>query len=187
MFLNCKHTFFFMDLGFIFSSDERLRVMQKLLFSHSKDFKIRQLAKEIGVSPALVSKCHNFAIKNNLFEHTPISMHLKALLNVQKIMDSGLLKFIKKNIPGIKTAAVYGSWAKGTNFIDSDLDLWINNESEIPDEKIIEIREFARKKLNTEANILVLTDKKIEELKEKNSVFYCALINSIFLDGGDYF
>ena len=77
--------------------------------------------------------------------------------------------------------SLYGSWANGTNNKDSDLDLWIQSGSE-SDEKVAELRRTV-KQFKAEANIIVLTEKRLGELKERDFVFYCSLHNSFVLWG----
>ena len=82
----------------------------------------------------------------------------------------------------MRAVGLYGSCAKGTNTESSDIDLWIKVEK-IDEKKIIELTSKLRKKLKN-VKVLILDDKKIEELKKNDPVFYHSLyFGSLMLYG----
>jgi len=50
---------------------------------------------------------------------------LKIAFNVKKILDSGIVDFLKENIPALSSIVLFGSWAKGENDKKSDIDILV--------------------------------------------------------------
>lgn len=171
----------------LFSSEERLKVLELLLYQPGKELGVREISRAAGVSPALVSSTISILKKANIVSGNkveylhPATKAIKIMLNIEKIESIKLIHKARGLFKGCKGIGLYGSWANGTNIKDSDLDLWIRSGSE-SDEKINEIRRTL-KRLGVEANVIVLTEKRLKELKERDFVFYCALHNSFVLWG----
>lgn len=175
-------------LSSFFSSEERLRVVRKLFFSGASELRVRVIARHAKVSPALVSSTIGMLKKEKIivrgaidFLH-PFVRTIKLLLNVVSVKNSGLAEKIFGVFKDCEGAGIYGSWANGTNYADSDIDLWVKSDDE-NEKKILELMVFVRQKLGVEANLVVLTKKRLKELKEKDFVFYCMLHNSFVLRG----
>lgn len=172
----------------LFSSNERVKVAELLLYNPEIELKVRALARLAGVSPALVSSTISILrkekiVKENKVNHLhPSARATKIMLNIEKIKSVKLIQKARSLFKGCKGIGLYGSWANGTNYSDSDLDLWIKAEDE-SDKKTIKLRRVIKQKLGLEANIIVLTKKRLKELKEKDFVFYCMLHNSFVLWG----
>ena len=72
----------------------------------------------------------------------------------------------------VRSAGLYGSSSKGTNTKESDTDLWI---------KIDKANDSDLAKLNSELSasgnisVLMLDDKKLQEIKEQDELFYHSL------------
>ena len=167
---------------------ERLRLLELLFFTQQPDLKVRALARSAEVSPALVSSTlamlkHEKLVKNNAidFQH-PLARALKIMLNIEKAESLGIAKKILGLFKDCKGIGLYGSWANGTNTRESDIDLWIKTEKGA-DAGILQLRRFLKQKTGTEANALLLTKKRLSELKQKDFVFYCMLHNSFVLRG----
>jgi len=171
----------------LFSSPERLKAVELLLYRPEKGLKVRELAREAGVSPALVSgtiailKVAGIVRGKTVDCLHPAAKATKIMLNIEKIGSAKLIQKATALFKDCRGIGLYGSWANGTNNKGSDLDLWIKSGSE-SDEKIAELRRTF-KLLGIEANVIVLTEKRLRELKEKDFVFYCALHNSFVLWG----
>lgn len=170
-----------------FSTKERLAVLNYVLFNHGKKTMVRKLSRKINVSASVVSKCINFLKKEKIIDEknriqSPKARALKVYLNIEKILDAGIDKAIKKELKPV-SAGLYGSWANGTNYSDSDIDIWIRVKKKPSEEKELKIRKKIKTELKAEPSILILTEKEIEGLRKKDYPFYCALIHSIALIG----
>ena len=74
---------------------------------------------------------------------------------------------------------IYGSWARGTNTIESDLDLWIIVKNYHPDLEFT-IAEFEHNLSNTlecEVHSLILTKEKLKNISKEDPPFYSRLMN----------
>jgi predicted nucleotidyltransferase len=107
-----------------------------------------------------------------------LSKGIKILLNIERI------DLLKINKPFIKGIGVYGSWANGTNTVDSDIDIWIKTDK-YPDEKeLAHLSKILREMTLTDVQLLVLTPEKIEQIK-KDTSFFSSLYNGSFLLWGE--
>jgi len=50
---------------------------------------------------------------------------LKVAFNVKKILDCGIVEFLKQGVPAVSSVVLFGSWAKGENDSKSDVDLLV--------------------------------------------------------------
>jgi len=171
----------------MFSSPERLKVVELLLFRPETVLKVREIAKKVRVSPALVSGTITLLKKAKIIRGSkvdyfhPVAKSLKIMLNIEKLESIKLIQKARSLFKDCTGIGLYGSWANGTNTKDSDLDLWIKSDKESA-EKVSELRRIF-KRLGIEANIIMLTEKRMEKLKENDFVFYCMLYNSFILWG----
>lgn len=99
---------------------------------------------------------------------------LKRYLNIQLLMS------VLKLPEWAKGIGCYGSFVKGTNNTDSDLDLFVfvekySYELEI---KAAKIERNTEKVIGSETNILILTEDKLMEMQENDQPFYNSLIRT---------
>jgi len=107
---------------------------------------------------------------------------LKSFFNIKKLTDKNIIKKLKD----AKASGVYGSWANGTNYEDSDLDIWIKVEKHPGEMKVARISSEIRRVLGRNVQILVLTPERIERLKKEDPIFYYSLVfgSIILFDDG---
>lgn len=187
MYLKCLHFVHYMQT--LFSSPERFKILDFVLSNPGKEFKVRETARELNLSPMAVSKTFKLLIKKKVFYEAgkvdlsnAVTRALKIFLNVNKLDSISLNKKIRSSVKSCISAGLYGSWANGTNNSDSDIDLWIKAKKKDED-SILKVRRFVRTKLGFEANVLLLNESDVEKLRENDFVFYCSLINSFVLFG----
>jgi len=188
MFLNCKRLFVFMVFDFVFSSEERVKLLVFLLNNPGKELSVRGIARELGLSPAFVSAFIKKLRKEGLVGKKirffdPRIKALKILLNVKQLFEAKIVEVFLREFPAVKGIGFYGSWANGLNYVDSDLDLWVKVVGRTDERKLLNVVRAIKKKLGVQPNILVLTPEKINNLREKDFVFYCSLVNSFLLWG----
>lgn len=126
------------------------KVLEWFYDNPRKKLTIRELSRTIDISPAWISK----AIKENSdiirFEKFGNSFivdanfgtkykQMKMLHNLKNIFDSGITDYIKKELFN-PTIVLFGSYAKGENYEDSDIDLFIESP-----EEVIDLSKFERK------------------------------------------
>ncbi len=164
------------------------RVVEYVL-SHVGPFKVRETARVLGVSPALVSRTFRMLEglgvlrggKLNL--DSPLTRAMKILLNVERIVDNKIPSLILELKP--RGAGIYGSWASGTNFGDSDLDMWILFDNHPGEAKIAELSRRIRRRIGGDVHILLLTPERTMNIKVKDPIFYYSLVFSSIVICGE--
>jgi predicted nucleotidyltransferase len=116
-----------------------LKVLAKLMDDPYKGFYIREIARDLDMSPMTVKRSLDllasdgiivrYQEKNNtLFRADPengILRFMKISYNLSKIKDQGIVERIISQNEGIISITLYGSFATGKNDPGSDLDLLI--------------------------------------------------------------
>ena len=86
--------------------------------------------------------------------------------------------------PWSQSAALYGSWASGTNTDESDVDIWIKTDKAPSTHELTQLYKKIRNKTSSEIHILILTPEKIEHIKLNDPPFCDSLKNnSLVLEG----
>lgn len=144
---------------------------------------IRDIADKLNISPGSVHKLVKLLKKDNLIKEIKEKNRIKIILN----KDNEIVKQIKviinfndiintttyRKFKKLGSIGIYGSYANGTNDIDSDLDIWIFTEK-----KELKIRPIIReleKELNVKVNLLLLNKQKISSLEKNDPEFYTRL------------
>lgn len=174
-----------MNLDELFSTKERVKIMGFVLYE-TEPLKVNRVASVLKLSKGLISKFFSILKKegvlskkgNNIFirENTGVKA-VKILLNLNSF-DTNLFR----RYPFAKSAGIYGSYVKGENTKDSDIDIWILIEKAKEDDLARLTNELKRIYRNIKP--LYLTKEKINLLKKQDSLFYNSLVfGSITLFG----
>lgn len=161
-------------------SKERERIIEFVLDNPTRKTKVRELAKLLKISPAHVSRTlkilaeYNIIKNNELDLFNPYVKGLKIFFNIKKLIDKNVVRRLKK-LEAL-SVGIYGSWAIGTNYEDSDLDIWIKVSRHPGEIKIAAISNEIRKTLKRNVQILILTPERIERLKKEDPIFYYSLV-----------
>ncbi len=190
-FINQKHFVYNMEtvVKGLLSSDERVRLLKKIMNTAGMNLSVRELAREVKVSAGFVSRYMRKLEESGIIEEGEVSLvnpkvrALKVFLNISEIMAVDVVGAIRNRIKGVKGIGVYGSWANGTNLEGSDLDIWVL-AGEVPASidsanAAVEIE----KKIGVETSLHLLTDFELDELRKSESPFYHSLFNSFVLWG----
>jgi len=157
----------------------RERLLELVLDNPTAEIKVRELARKLNLSPAYVSKTlkalrNEGMVKNNRVDlNALIVKALKIFLNVKKLVEKGVIT--KINSLNVISAGVYGSCANGTNYEDSDLDIWIKVEKHPGEVKIASLVGEIRESVGANVQMLVLTPDNIKRLKKEDPTFYYSL------------
>jgi len=165
---------------------KKFEIMREILSNPDREIHVRNIAKSTRASAGSVSIVLNLlrrmgiVKKKQVVLESPLTRSFKSFINVSLL--SGLVSRMRKSFFSIGIG-VYGSWQKGTNNKQSDVDLWVIVEKYPDAFAIAKLRTEIRNKLNSEPSFLFLTSEKISEMKIKNPQLYYSLYHSLALWG----
>ncbi len=175
-----------MNIPTLFSTDDRIKILNNIMFKTSY-LSVTTIAAETKLSKSIVSKFFTLLTKEGILKKAKQkifvlsnlkSRAVKILLNLSRFDQT-----VFKKYTFVKAAGMYGSFVKGTNTVDSDIDLWVFNEA--VDDMQLAVLTRSLKQLYPQIRLLYLTKEKIELLKKKDPVFYYSLVfGSISVYGG---
>ena len=169
----------------LFKTEERAEILRSVMFGSSSS--VAEVSRATGVSKGLVSRYLHLLEMHGLLQkegrkYSPRdsahSRAIKLLLNLEKMDLSALIP------DSVKDLGIYGSWARGTNHQDSDLDVWIKADSLPPENELARLQRDLSLQTDSEVNLIVLTPDKLERLQIEDRPFYNSLMmNSVTLKG----
>ena len=147
---------------------------------------IRELAEKIKCSPAKASMAVKQFLKNGIVKvkneknrkivildtGNPLTKQIVSLLFINKIVSSRAFHEMKKYARGI---GVYGSVADGTVDARSDIDLWMLTEKRLTIMELAGLRSGLSKEIGKEVSIKAFTKESLEELRQKDKIFFSEL------------
>ncbi|MBS3136640.1 nucleotidyltransferase domain-containing protein [Candidatus Woesearchaeota archaeon] len=170
-----------MNIVKLLSSKERVKILKYVLYKDDH-LHVSTVARQLKMSKALLSQYFTLLRKErilsskNIVNHNIMVQNLKLLLNIKALH----LKLFEKNF--ILSAGIYGSYAKGLNSEMSDIDIWLYHK----DANEVELAAYNNiiKSNYPSAKLLYLNKKKLEELRERDQLFYHSLVfGSIIIKG----
>lgn len=149
----------------LFTSKTRTRILKILLFNPGKEFHLRELSREIGITPIYVKKELvnleelNLVLSSkrgnlNLFQinkNSPLFSELKSIFLKTEFLN----EIIKKSIKRLKIdfAFIYGSFAKGVESKESDIDLFVVGR--LDEDELVKVVQRIEKKIGREVNYIL--------------------------------
>ncbi len=104
---------------------------------------------------------------------------IRQLINIYELQSHSSFKELKKH----GSVGIYGSFAAGKDTPESDIDLWIYTKNHVDVIKLKKVTRELEADFKREVKLLVLTDKKIKDLKENDPEFYFRLkLTSVGVD-----
>jgi predicted nucleotidyltransferase len=169
----------------LFKTEERARILRHVMFSN--DFTVSEVSRTTGIKKGLVSRYLRHLEELGMVQrdgrrYSPLggalSRAVKLLLNLENIDLSSL------SLGNAKGLGLYGSWARGMNGRDSDLDVWISAEVLLSESDLARLQRDLSLQTGSEVNLLALTPEKLERIKRDDPPFFNSLImNSMTLKG----
>ena len=177
-----------MNIQPLFSTVEREKIFTYLIYHFEEGISLHKIAREVGVSPSQVHKYVSILkdmrfVQDNKLLDSPLIRSLRLVENLLQLRKERVVNFLKKSIPSAEGIGIYGSWAKGSNTGDADLDIWIKVSKAPDDLTLAKTRRTLEKKLGVVVDLTPITPEKFEYLKKKNPPFYFSLCNSTRLWG----
>lgn len=162
------------------SSNLRDRVVEYILLRPASRIKITAIATGLGAGKGHVSEIIRSLGEAGVVKHgmvdlgSPYVRSLKIAINMNRVCKAGILQKLKRL--GITRAGIYGSWARGSNTEDSDLDMWIIAEGRMTALEIARLSAEVGRALDTNPEILVLDKGKLAGIRKSNEIFYFSLV-----------
>ncbi|MDI6737737.1 MAG: nucleotidyltransferase domain-containing protein [Nanoarchaeota archaeon] len=174
-----------MNINNLLSTAERVRILRHIIYKE-EPFGVNKTAEELNLSKGLVSKVFNALLKENLLKKEGAKFVLQDNLNVKSLRLFLNLSFLDvsvfKKYAFVKAAGLYGSFVKGENKGDSDIDLWVLIKK-TSEESLAQLTSELRKNYSN-IKPLYLTKEKLEILKKEEALFFHAIVfGSITLYG----
>jgi predicted nucleotidyltransferase len=175
-------------LTYLFKTTDRIFLLRYALYN--PPFTVQQAAYATDVSKALVSRYLAKLVKENMlakkrrtyqWKNTAFSRAVKILLNIS------CLESVISFPAWAKGIGIYGSWAEGTNTVESDLDVWIYVDAIPAELEIATLRRIVEKKFGVEVHVLILTDQKFSRLQEDDIPFAQSLLRTMIVLEGEGF
>jgi predicted nucleotidyltransferase len=149
----------------LFTSKTRTGILKILLFNPGKEFHLRELSREISITPIYVKKeLDNLRELNLVFsskkgnlniyqinKNSPLFSELKSIF----LKTEFLAEIIKESVKKLKVdfAFIYGSFAKGVESEESDIDLFVVGN--IEEDKLVGVIQSIEKKVKREINYIL--------------------------------
>ncbi|MDI6903502.1 MAG: nucleotidyltransferase domain-containing protein [Methanocellales archaeon] len=162
----------------LLTSKTRVKILELLILNADSEFYLRETAKRVGISPAYVKKeLENLQELNLILQrkrgnmilfkinkNSPIFEELKSIF----LKTESLGEFIRKNLRKlgeIKHALIYGSFAKGRESKESDIDLLVIGS--VREEELIEVIREVEGKTGREINYIIWSGNEFREKANK--------------------
>jgi len=175
----------------LFKTEERAKILRYVMFRSNSS--VSEVSRSAGVNKGLVSRYLRLLEDLGLLKRDgrkyalldgALPRAVRLILNLEKLNLSTLGISSIEGLKGLKGLGLYGSWAHGTNHLDSDLDVWIRANNLPEESDLARLQRDLSLLTGTEVNLLVLTPQKLAELKINDPPFYSSLImNSLTIKG----
>lgn len=158
----------------------------------NKWFHVREMARLLRLTPTTVSKHLNRLYKDELLIKKQERGHLlfkansgsdsykgaKIHYNIKSVRDSGLIEYLDKELHYPDAILIFGSYAKGENDKNSDIDLFILSNRK----KGVSLEEF-EKKLKAKVQLFIKNKGEFIKLQKENKNLVNSILNGIVIKG----
>jgi predicted nucleotidyltransferase len=183
----------------LISSKTRQIILKTFVESPDTEYYTRQLAKLYKISVGTLHRELKRLNSSGILKERKVGNLKLFSLNKQNPLyeeikniiykTQGAIKFIKdaiSEVKGIKVAFIYGSFAKGDERQDSDVDIFLI-ENNINEDELIQVISDVEKRLFKEINYTRYTEKEYNKEKKNKNSFILEVIKGkkIFIKGGE--
>lgn len=162
----------------------QLKVLSLFMDNPYEKYYLREAARLLNMSPMTLKRSLDFLLKNKLIikekpknqilysanMENPAFRYHKMAKNLSFLIEKGVVEFIKKKIPAASAVVLYGSYAKGEDAKDSDVDIIVIS----PDK--INISANVSKLIGKDVNISVFSPAEWSKHAGTNRAFYLDVI-----------
>lgn len=177
-----------MNIHSLMSTTEREMILGYLLEHPSEKINMNKLARKLALSTGQIHKyvtiLRNAGLVNkDQLQESPLARALRLVWNLKRIEEADVVEILKRSFPNASGFGLYGSWASGSNYEDSDLDIWIKVKNEPKDLEMAKAKKELASAIGVSVDLTVATPKRLEHFREKSDAFYFSLYNAITLWG----
>ncbi len=171
---------------------DKMKILENFMEEPEREFHIRELAKIVKVSPTTATSYLEDFKRENLLEksksrnvilyransQSSIFRETKKYINILKILKSGLVEYLNRQLNYPEAIILFGSYARGENTKQSDIDLFVLTSSK----RELLLREYETK-LGTNIQLFIYNRKEIQNMKSNNKNLLNNILNGIKLSG----
>lgn len=165
-------------------SKKTLLVLNLFLDNPDREIYLREAAKQLNISTSTAKNALDTLKKEGLLQkkeranasfyslntENPRCIELKKARNIDKILKSGIVKRLEQQNPTIISITLFGSYAKGENTDQSDIDLLIISQKKT---------DYTTTELDgTEINIMQYTPAEWSRKAQQDKPFYNEIIKT---------
>lgn len=165
----------------LFDSRSKIRIIRLFFRYQGKEFTEREIADLIRMSPNTVNLALREIRKTNILlfrkigrahafklnQDSALYAHVRSIMEAEKSVEESMLSAIRRAVKGCLSCVVFGSFARGEEDFDSDLDLLVIVEDKESIRGALEkLRMEVSRSFSTEVSTVVLTP---DELKRKKN------------------
>lgn len=166
-----------MDFHKLLSTKERVKILNYVLYK-TEHLTVNKTASELRLSKGLVSKFFDILTKGKIVKRKNNKFSIQENLNAKAIkILLNLASFDAKTFTKygfVKSAGLYGSFIKGENTEDSDIDLWVLTKK-TNDEDLAKLTKELKGRYG-DIKPMYLTKEKLKILKKEDTVFYYSIV-----------
>jgi len=162
-----------MNINKLLSSKERLKLLNHIIYKTGR-LTVNKTARELKLSKALVSQFISTLKKEGILNSKNEIKDSLATKSIKIFLNLNLINPRAFNKPFIKSAGLYGSFTRGENTEESDIDVWIIAEN-AKEEELAKLTSELKKQYGN-IKPLYLTKEKLSALKKMDPLFYHSLV-----------
>lgn len=168
----------------LYQNVTQMKVLAHFIEFPTEEFYLRELGRILGMSPMTVRRSLDLLLddgfivreerKNQILYAANMEnltfRFLKISYNLAVLEEKHVVEYLLKNVQGISSIVLYGSYARGENDAHSDIDiLTISMAKKVDTDKI-------SKKIGQEVNIMNFTSTQWTKQAKDNRAFYLDII-----------
>jgi len=163
----------------------QIKMLKYFLVNPYQEVYLTELSKILKISTFATKKNAEILLREGLINderkanlryfkagiNSPFFKYLKIAFSIDLLLKSGLLDFLRENIPNLSSIVLFGSTAKGLDTIESDIDILI-----VGQKKQLNLTRF-EKELGREITIHTFSWSEWNEKARTDKPFYFEVIS----------
>jgi predicted nucleotidyltransferase len=170
-------------------NEKRKAIFRYFLLHPSEIGHIRKSAAALSLAPSFVSSFvkrleKNGMVRNNALDISEMRVRAWSILFNMEILSPVISELAR--LSEARGMGLYGSFAKGTNNADSDIDIWLLVDTMPSSLTAAKVRDLITRKTGFNSSPLFITKEKAQEMRSADPSFYYSLANSFHLWGDGF-